>query len=68
MSPKYLKYLIQIIYVSSLFSALHDHIVYIHLHCAPNLILEHLDHHPLISSPHILKAERHYCVVIIVIW
>lgn len=65
MLPTYFKYPQQIIHMSLIFSALHDHIIYIHLHRAFNLIPEHLSHYPLISSPHIFKAKRHYCVVII---
>ena len=65
MLSKYFKYLRQIIYVFLILLTLHNHIVYVHLYRAPNLILEHLGLHPLISSPRILKAERNYYVVVI---
>ena len=68
MLPKYLKSLIQILHVPLVLPTFNYHVIYIHLHCAPNLISEHPRHQPLISVPCILKFEGHHCVMIIALW
>ena len=44
--------------------ALHQHVVYIHLHISPYLLREHLIYQPLVYGPYILESERNKPVAI----
>ena len=43
----------------------HHHIINIDFDALVQLQLEHSHHHPLISGPYVLQAERHYLVVVV---
>ena len=43
----------------------HHHVVNIRFHRAPNFMLKHPRHHPLICGPSIFKPKRHHDVVVV---
>ena len=42
----------------------YDHIIHVHFHIPPELVLEEFVDHLLVSSPNVLQAEGHYFITI----